>query len=376
MTITVRAITPQQHRDWIADQQGREDISFLQTPAWGQVKPEWRSESLGWFDGTRMIGAGLALYRKVPRVPAYLAYLPEGPVLDWRAGDVAELLAPLVEHARRSRAFALRIGPTVVHRRWKADTIKAAIADPELSRLSQATPDITNPDVDRLIETLRALGWRAPSSESVHFAAGQPMFNFQLPIAGRTSDELLSGMNQLWRRNIKKAIKSGVQVRVGTRADLGVFHTMYLETAQRDGFTPRPREYFETMWDALNAEQPDRMRVYVAEWEGTPVATTTWVHVNGHVWYSYGASTNEHRDVRGSNAVQWQMIRDALDVGASVYDMRGITEGIGAQDPELGLIQFKVGTGGEAVAFPGEWDLPLNRVLYAVFNWYMGRRTR
>jgi hypothetical protein len=56
-----------------------------------------------------------------------------------------------------------------------------------------------------------------------------------------------------------------------------------------------------------------------------------------------------------------------------VYDLRGITEGLGADDPEIGLIQFKVGTGGEAVQYLGEWDLPVNAALYKAFTLYMDR---
>ena len=58
----------------------------LQTPAWGQVKSEWRSESVGWFSGNDgPVGAGLVLYRQLPKIKKYLAYLPEGPVIDWTA---------------------------------------------------------------------------------------------------------------------------------------------------------------------------------------------------------------------------------------------------------------------------------------------------
>ncbi|MEJ7755159.1 MAG: peptidoglycan bridge formation glycyltransferase FemA/FemB family protein [Nocardioidaceae bacterium] len=93
-----------------------------------------------------------------------------------------------------------------------------------------------------------------------------------------------------------------------------------------------------------------------------------------HAWYSYGASTTAKREVRGSNAVQWQMIRDAMAAGATVYDLRGITDTLDADDSHIGLIQFKVGTGGEAVEYAGEWDLPINRVLYAAFAAYLKRR--
>src|SRR6185436_9863661 len=104
------------------------------------------------------------------------------------------------------------------------------------------------------------------------------------------------------------------------------------------------------------------------------VAATTLVRVGAHAWYSYGASSTAKREVRGSNAVQWQMIRDALAVGAEVYDLRGITDTIAADDPHVGLIQFKVGTGGNAVEYVGEWDLPLNRLLYKTFEIYLRRR--
>ena len=124
-------------------------------------------------------------------------------------------------------------------------------------------------------------------------------------------------MNQQWRRNIKKAAKAGVEVEHGTAADLKAFHELYAHTAERDHFTPRPLAYFGTMFDALGAEDPDRIRLYLARHEGDLVAATIWIRVGTHTWYSYGASSTEKRDVRGSNAIQWQMIRDSLAAGAA-----------------------------------------------------------
>lgn len=375
VSITCRPISAEGHLAFI---EARGSASFLQTPAWAKVKPEWRGESVGFFDDAELTGVGLILYRQLPKLRRYLAYLPEGPVLDWARGDVADHLRALVAHAKRSRAFAVRIGPAEVHRRWRADTIKSAIADDAVTRLGDVTPDETSLVGTRTINQLLHGGW-VTDSTGEGFAAGQPMFNFQLPLrhgdgSQKTEQDLLKGMNQLWRRNIKKADKAGVTVRRGDRADLAVFHRVYLETAERDGFTGRSLGYFETMWDALNAEAPDRMSVYLAEHEGDLVAATTFVRVGEHAWYSYGASTNAKREVRGSNAVQWRMIRDANEAGCAVYDLRGIVEGVGADDPEIGLIQFKVGTGGEAVAYTGEWDYPINGVLYRAFDLYMKRR--
>ena len=178
---------------------------------------------------------------------------------------------------------------------------------------------------------------------------------------------MLAGMNQLWRRNIKKADKAGVEVTRSTAerrvGDLHGLPRPLRRTPPSATTSPRaPLAYFRTMCDALGAEEPDRIRLYLARHEGDLVAATIWVRVGTHAWYSYGASSTEKRDVRGSNAVQWAMIRDALAAGADVYDLRGITDTLDADDRHVGLIQFKVGTGGEAVEYVGEWDLPLQPV--------------
>ena len=381
LALTVRTITPAEH---LAHVRAQRSASFLQTPAWGTVKSEWRAESIGWFrgGGGEPVGSALVLYRQLPKVKRYLAYLPEGPVIDWSIEDLGEWLAPLTRHLKRSGAFGVRIGPPVVVARWSAAAIKQGIADESVHRLSDVPPTERSVEGARVVSQLQELGWRQQQTEG-GFAAGQPKYNFHVPLrrtegreAGepRTEDEVLAGMNQQWRRNIKKAAKAGVEVRVGTADDLPAFHELYVHTAERDGFTPRPLGYFRTMLEALGAEEEDRIRLYLAEHEGDLVASTLAIRVGGHVWYSYGASSSEKRDVRGSNAIQWRMMQDAIAAGADVYDLRGITDTLDAGDPHVGLIQFKVGTGGEAVEYAGEWDLPLNGAIYQAFSLYMRRR--
>ncbi len=366
----VRTLSTDEHLAYL---RSLPSASFLQTPAWGQVKTEWGHESLGLFVGEAQVGAALALYRRLPRIGRSLAYLPEGPALDWDSPHLDRLLDALVEHLRSAGAFGVRMGPPVVMRAWEAATVKAGLADPGLHRLGEVPPDDVSDTGRRVTALLRERGWRLQGDEP-GFAAGQPRYNFWLPLAGRSEEDVLAGMNQLWRRNIKKAAKSGVEVRRGDRGDLPAFHRIYVETAGRDGFTPRQLAYFQTMYDALNAEEPGRLRLYLALHEDDLVAATTLVQVGQHAWYSYGASTSAKREVRGSNAVQWQMMRDSLAAGASVYDLRGITDTLDDSDPHVGLVQFKAGTGGRAVEYAGEWDLPLSRPLYKAFQLYLRHR--
>jgi lipid II:glycine glycyltransferase (peptidoglycan interpeptide bridge formation enzyme) len=371
MALSVRAITADEHLAFLGS---RPSASFLQCPSWAEVKREWGHESIGWYDDAGGLrGAGLVLLRQVPKVKKFLAYLPEGPVLDWAAEDLAGWLTPMVEHLRDRGAFGVRMGPPVALRRWSAATLKAAIAEGSAKRLTDVPPDDDEPEGRQLVAALTSLGWQAPDGEG-GFSAGQPAFVFQVPLSGRSEEELLAGFNQLWRRNIKKAEKLGVTVRQSDETGVPAFHALYLETAARDHFTGRPLAYFRRMWDAMRSEDPDRIRLYLAEHEGDLVAATTMVRVGQHAWYSYGASSTAKREVRGSNAVQWAMLRDAKAAGATVYDLRGITDTLAEDDPHFGLIQFKLGTGGEAVEYLGEWDLPLNKVLFKAFELYLARR--
>ncbi|MDQ3157393.1 MAG: aminoacyltransferase [Actinomycetota bacterium] len=368
--LIVKTISSSEHLDYV---RSRSSSSFLQTPAWATVKNEWRGESIGWFREGNLVGVGLVLYRQMPRLKRYLAYLPEGPVIDWHSENLGNWLTPMAEHLAAQGAFGIRMGPPVVARRWHASTIKQAIADEALHTLSDVPANYSDDAALGIRDRLEGLGWKEIPTEG-GFSAGQPKYNFWVPLAGRTEAQVLAGMNQLWRRNIKKASKLGVKVSTGGRAELGEFHRIYLETATRDHFTPRPLAYFERMYDALSAEEPDRMTLYLAHHEGDLVAATTMARVGTHSWYSYGASTSAKREVRGSNAIQWQMMRDALAAGSAVYDMRGITDTLDPDDSHVGLIQFKVGTGGEAVEYLGEWDLPIKKALYLGFITYMRSR--
>jgi vancomycin resistance protein VanK len=378
--LRVQSISADEHRAFLARQRS---ASFLQTPGWGRVKSEWRAESLGWARDGELVGAALVLHRPLPRIRRWsLAYLPEGPVIDWAGDDLAAWLDPMVRHLGEGGAFAVRMGPPVVCRRWAAAAVKQGLADESVARLDDLPPSYRSPLGAKVTSQLCELGWRPQRAEE-GFAAGQPQYSFWVPLRGddgepRTEAELLASMNQLWRRNIRKADKAGVLAsRVPPDrldAELEAFHALYVHTAGRDGFTPRPLSYFRTMFDALGAEDPARIALYTARHDGDLVAATVLVRVGGHAWYSYGASSTEKRDVRGSNAVQWRMLADSLTAGADVYDLRGITDTLDPGDPHAGLVQFKVGTGGEAVEYVGEWDLPVRGLLYRAFSLYMARR--
>jgi lipid II:glycine glycyltransferase (peptidoglycan interpeptide bridge formation enzyme) len=369
MSLVVRAISSQTHEDFIQSTDAH--VSFLQLPQWGQVKVGWKPESIGFFKDSRLAGVALVLYRPIPKLPQRsLAYIPEGPVIRGSDTDVSEWTSALISHVKSRGAFQIKIGPPVAVAQWNAATVKAAIAQGNSREcVSDLPPDRTFPEASKVVSELQQQGWTQESSDGAGFGDVQPRFVFQVPLAGRSPKDILAGFNQQWRRNIRKAEKSGVVIRLGTRTDLAAFHSVYVETAQRDGFTPRGLIYFERMWDALG----EHLTLHVAEYEGHVAAATIMVTVKKHAWYSYGASTSADRDVRPSNALQWHMIQAASEMGCDTYDLRGISNTLDPDNHLFGLINFKLGSGGYVQEYVGEWDFEIRKMWARAFKWYQKR---
>ncbi len=375
----IRPLGRDEHLEFVHSRSdGGSGLSFLQCPSWGAVKSGWRCESLGWFRGSELVGAGLVLYRSLPRIGRSLAYLPEGPMIDWfgeRTGIALEdWLKPLVGALRQRGAFSVKLGPKVVARTWSAATVKQAMADRAYRRLGDVPADRIDERADELSHRLRSLGWRRTEQGGDGFSDFQPRYLFRLPLTERDQQQVSAGLSQQWRRNIRLAERAGVRVERVDEAGLPEFHRLYAETAVRDQFTPRPLEYFQRMFDAINAEDSERIRLYIARRGDQPLAAATMVRVGSYAWYSYGASANEGREHRPSNALQWRMIEDCLADGMNVYDLRGISDTLDPAHHLHGLLRFKVGLGGEAVEYLGEWDYPINPLLHRAFQLYLARR--
>jgi len=374
MSLILKEIDKETHVEFLKNYQ---TFSFLQLPCWAEVKSGWKSKSVGWFDERKLVCVGLILIRNIPKTKWSLFYLPEGPVLDPDyAKNVVDWLTPLRDFAKESDAFNLKLGPQVTINTWSAATIKSAISDNVYRQFKDVDPDRVNPFGNEIGTKLRNLGGKQIETDGEGFGDVQPRFVFAIDVEGKNDEELLATFSQEWRRNIKKAEKSEVKVRQANFSDLETFHTLYKETAKRDKFTPRPLNYFKQMWKSLNENSNNlsEMRLYIAEQENVCHAACLWVRVGKHVWYTYGASSTSGRELRPSNAIQWQMMRDARDAGAGIYDMRGIAATLNEKSPLFGLLRFKIGTGGKVIQYVGEWDFVLKPLIYKAFRVALARR--
>ena len=133
------------------------------------------------------------------------------------------------------------------------------------------------------------------------------------------------------------------------------FSELMLVTGVRDGFVTRQPEYFSAMLDNLG----EHCRLYMAFHEGEPIAGTIAIWYGDKVWYLYGASSNEHRNLMPNYLLQWEMIRWAVEKNCRIYDFRGVPGLVPEDHPLYGLVKFKRGFNGDYTEFVGEMDLIL-----------------
>ncbi|MFJ8634818.1 lipid II:glycine glycyltransferase FemX [Streptomyces sp. NPDC093568] len=378
----LRTVTADTYRTFLASPEGAAlGAGFLQCPSWADVKQGWRAQLLGWGPDPQageLRGVALVLLRQFPGTRKYFAYLPEGPVADWSDPDLDGWLGPLLEHLRRAGAFAVRVGPSPAYRRWDAARLKPLTGPGR--RLGDVLASEVDPLGTAVAERLRARGWRRCGGDGTgEDADAQPRHVFHVPLAGRTPQDLWSGLNQEWRRNVRRAQKEGVEVVVGSAAELPEFYRLLGITERRDGFRlGRSLAYYQRQYEALNAEEPGRMKLYLARHQGEILAAHTMITVGRRAWYQTGASADHRREVRPSNALQWRMLLDAHALGAEVYDMRGVPSTLDPDERAYGLLRWKLGTGGQVVETLGEWEKPLagsaNHTLHRAFQAYLNRR--
>ena len=366
--LRVRRIAASEHLDYIRAGPG---ASYLQCPSWGVMPPRWEPQSVGWFDGSTLRGVGLVLYRRVPLVGS-LAYVGEGPVVDWAALGAESIVDPLLAYLRTRRAFSVMLAPDLVLRRWRIETLRSVLKSGAAQRLRDVPPDDVSAVTLDVVEALRGSGWTQYEALGPGFGGQMhPRYRSHVPLS--PDADPAERLDAQWRRNLRKASGSDVVVRTGTADDLPTFYALYAETAGRDGFPPLPLEFFERMWTSLTGEDPERLALYVAERDGQAYAAALRTRVGDVVSYTHGASSAAGREWRPSNEMQWRMLTDARVAGASVYDLRGISDTLDPDDPLFGLLRFKLGLGGDAVELAGEWEYPLRPARHRLVSAYRRR---
>ncbi|WP_376794740.1 lipid II:glycine glycyltransferase FemX [Thermogemmatispora sp.] len=148
------------------------------------------------------------------------------------------------------------------------------------------------------------------------------------------------------QRQVRKASQSGVQVRLAERReDMLSYYQLHLRTrTKKHGLPAQPRRFFLELWETFAPS--GRLRLWLAEYEGKPIAGMIFLAAGSTLRYAYGASHERYLQLAPNNLLMWQAIEDACGHGFRLLDL-GRTA-----CANQGLMEFKRRWGAEKVPLP------------------------
>jgi len=304
------------------------------------------------------VAAAMVLKRAIPMrgfaKKICVLYVPKGPLLDWKDEKVRQcVLDDLQNLSKKEGAIFIKMDPDLV----LSNGIPGS---------SEDTPDRSGQAIQSELEQR---GWI--------FSQDQIQYRNTVMIDLAPSEEdLLAGMKQKTRYNIRLAVKKGVTLRLGTTADLPMIYRMYAETSVRDGFVIRDEDYYRTVWqkfmqipsnETANSTFPFVMPL-IAQLEDQPIAAILVFFFAGRAYYLHGMSREAHRDKMPNHLLQWEAIKRAKAEGCKLYDLWGAPDDFNEKDGMWGVFRFKEGLGGRVVRTLGAWDFTPNPWLYRLYT--------
>ncbi len=270
--------------------------SVLQSYEWGEFRRHggWTPLRLLAEDGS---WATQVLLRRLPGVGGSLAYAPHGPLAS-TPEDLPAVARAVAAYAKGRGARLLEIEPRIVD-----------------------SPD------------LETEGFRR-SANSV-----QPRCTLIVPVR-ESAEAQYAALPKGARYGIRRALQVGIEAEtlIDEKVDLEFFLDLLEETAGRQRFGLRPRDYYRL----LLRELPSALILARREGEERPIAGAVVLTFEDEAYYLYGASAAlEGENLYASYLVQFEALSAARRAGATRYDLWGIPCKPHPKHPLRGVYQFK-----------------------------------
>ena len=300
----------------------------IQSWEWGEFRKGAGLDlvRLGHFDGKKLVSAYQLTFHPVPFLKNTIGYLPKGPMPTKLMVDSLSLIG------KKKNAAFIKIEPNVINDRRTTN-------DKRLTQLG-------------LI----------PSKKSLF-----TKYNFLLDLT-KSEDQLLAAMHPKTRYNIRVAQKKGVKVyESASNEDFKIYLKLYFETTKRQKYFGHTPSYHTKLWETL---APSNMaRLLIAKYKNEPLVAWMLLQFKDTMYYPYGGSSTEHKEVMASNLVAWEAIKLGKKMGFKIFDMWGaLGPDASESDPWYGFHRFKAGYGAKHVEFVGTYDLVLKPSAYGIIN--------
>lgn len=153
-------------------------------------------------------------------------------------------------------------------------------------------------------------------------------------------EDILGKVRDSTRRNIEKAIKQGVKIRIGDSIeDMREYYHLHCKTRKLHGLPPQPIKFFNNIFKFILTKKLGI--VVLARHHDKCIAGNIYFHLGKKAYYKYGASDRRYQQYRAANLVMWEGIKhyaqnsyESLCFGRTDLD-------------DKGLMQYKNGWGAE-----------------------------
>jgi len=183
----------------------------------------------------------------------------------------------------------------------------------------------------------------------------------------KSEEDLLKQMKPKTRYNIKLAQKKGVTViEESNEKGYKIFEKLYFDTCRRQKYFGHTPEYHQIVWKNL---KNNIAHILVAYYQNTPLVSYELFYFKDTLYYPYGGSSDQYRNLMAANLIMWEAIRLAKKLGAKKLDMWGsLPPNYDMKNDWSGFTRFKEGYGGEFVQMIGSYDLVINPFLYQLYT--------
>lgn len=194
----------------------------------------------------------------------------------------------------------------------------------------------------------------------------------------RTEDELLKNMHQKTRYNIRLSEKKGVKVEIdNSKKAFENYLKLTKETTKRQKFYAHDETYHKLLWETVGNKEntafdPGKLQanLLTAKLNKKILVAYILFTFKDKLYYPYGASSDEHREVMASPAAMWGAVLYGKSLGLKTFDLWGAAN---VPDPKpsneyYGFHRFKQGFGAELVEFVGSYDLIINPINYRLLT--------
>ncbi|TDM13297.1 aminoacyltransferase [Macrococcus lamae] len=345
-----------------------------------------------------------SLFSKIPTFGSYMYYSNRGPVLDFHNKEVVTFyFKSLDQYLKRNQCLSVKVDPYWIYKTYDRDVIYKQ----------------ENGTNEEIVELMKALGYHHTGYTVGYRPDSQVRWMSVMYLDDETPNSVMKQFDSQRKRNIKKAQKYGVKVRLLSPDEVDIFLDLYKKTEERTGMISRDDDYFrnfainysnkvimplayidldeyiEAASEELSSTESKRDQMMAQENKSDKLIkkiseldkqidqlqqnlldTTELKKTDGQILnlaagiffsnnfeinYFSGGSSKTYSQFMGPYAMHWYMINYCFEHGYNRYNFYGVSGDFTENGEDYGVYRFKRGFNAQIEELVGDFTKTINK---------------